>query len=119
MTWEIETLALFDEWWEGLDTDTQEDIAAAVRILEERGPTLGRPLVDTLKGSRHRNMKELRVSSSGSELRILFAFDPRRVGVLILGGDKTGQWKRRYRDAIPAADDAYDGHLNDLARKEG
>ena len=87
----------------------------ALRILTEHGPGLGRPLVDSIVGSGHRNMKELRPSSSGrSEARILFAFDPRRRAILLLAGDKQGAWAKWYRKNIPVADDRYDEHLEKL-----
>ncbi len=88
---------------------------AAVELLGEHGPQLGRPLVDTVVGSRHKNMKELRPGSSGrSELRILFAFDPRRKAILFVAGDKAGNWNKWYRTNIPIADDRFDDHLKNL-----
>lgn len=88
---------------------------AAIEVLREVGPRLGRPLVDTVKASRHKNMKELRPGSSGgSELRILFAFDPERSAILLIAGDKAGNWTRWYKRSIPVADDLFDGHLRGL-----
>ncbi len=88
---------------------------AAVELLSEHGPQLGRPLVDTVVGSRHKNMKELRPGSSGrSELRILFAFDPKRKAILLVAGDKAGNWNRWYRRNIPIADDRFEDHLENL-----
>ena len=88
---------------------------AAVELLGEHGPQLGRPLVDTVVGSRHKNMKELRPGSSGrSELRILFAFDPKRKAILLVAGDKAGNWNKWYRTNIPIADDRFDDHLKSL-----
>jgi hypothetical protein len=84
-------------------------VAAAFDELERRGPGLGRPFVDSVKGSRHHNMKELR--SVGGHLRALFAFDPRRRAVVLLGGDKSGDWEGWYRRNIPVADKIYDRHL--------
>lgn len=93
-------------------------VVAALQLLQEWGPQLGRPLVDTVAGSRHRNMKELRPGSRGrSELRVLFAFDPERSAILLLGGDKSGNWTRWYRRSIPAADDLFDAHLHGLRKK--
>lgn len=81
-------------------------------MLAERGPALGRPLVDRLKGSRYMNMKELRPASVGcSEVRILFAFDPRRSAILLTAGDKAGDWKGWYVRSIPIADRRYAEHL--------
>jgi hypothetical protein len=83
--------------------------------LAERGPLLGRPLVDTVISSRHNNMKELRPGSAGrTELRALFAFDPQRAAIMLVAGDKQGQWKRWYDQNIPIADDLFDTHLNKL-----
>jgi hypothetical protein len=112
----VEYTGAFGSWWKQLTEDEQERIAAAVELLQEVGPSLGRPIVDTLEGSRHPNMKELR--PRGGHLRVLFAFDPRRTAILLMGGDKSGQWSRWYERAIPAADDLYDEHLQTL-RDEG
>jgi hypothetical protein len=84
--------------------------------LEERGPALGRPYADTLARSRHANMKELRPPEGN--IRILFAFDPRRSAILLLGGDKTNTWSAWYERMIPLADRLYDEHLESL-RREG
>lgn len=91
-------------------------VAASFDELERRGPALGRPFVDSVKGSRHHNMKELR--SIGGHLRALFAFDPRRRAVVLLGGDKSGDWKGWYARTIPLADKMYERHLRSLG-KEG
>lgn len=86
-----------------MDQESLEQVVAAIELLEELGPQLGRPIVDTVKHSRHRNMKELRPGSSGrSELRILFAFDPQRAAILLIAGDKTGNWQRWYKKNIPS-----------------
>jgi hypothetical protein len=92
-------------------------IAAAFDELERRGPGLGRPLVDSIKGSRHHNMKELR--SAGGHLRALFAFDPRRHAVVLLGGDKSGNWHGWYREHVPIADAQLSQHLRDLGYGRG
>lgn len=106
------------DWLAGLDDRTHELVIAALELLAERGPLLGRPLVDTVAGSRHNNMKELRPGSAGrTELRVLFAFDPQRVAVLLVAGDKQGRWKRWYDDNIPLADDRFDAHLQTLAKQ--
>jgi len=106
----------FDEWFDGLGEETQEDVAFAVEKLEERGPALPGPLADTVEGSRHSNMKELR--PLGTNIRVLFAFDPRRTAILLIGGDKTDRWSEFYEEMIPVADDLYDEHLDEL-REEG
>ncbi len=109
VTWEIEYTDQFEAWWGDLPDEDQDAITAAVEFLEESGPALGRPLVDTVEGSRHPNMKELRPPARN--IRILFAFDPRRTAILLIGGDKTGRWMAWYREMIPIADDLYDEHL--------
>lgn len=112
--WQVDIAAIAD-WLRALDDDSREQVVAAVELLEEHGPHLGRPLVDTVSGSRHRRMKELRPGSSGrSELRILFAFDPGRQAILLVAGDKSGNWKNWYRRNIPLADDLFDEHLRTL-----
>jgi hypothetical protein len=106
----------FKEWYEGLASVEQDAIAAAVELLELDGPNLGRPLVDTLKGTRHNNLKELRPLEA--HIRILFALDPTRTAILLLGGDKTGTWKGWYKRMIPVAESLYDVYLEEL-RAEG
>ncbi len=113
--WEVEYTDTFGAWWDELTEDEQERVTAAVELLEQGGPALGRPLVDTLKGSRHPNMKELR--PRGGHIRVLFAFDPRRMAILLLGGDKSQRWSSWYAEAIPAADTLYDEHLQTLRDK--
>lgn len=115
--WEVEYTDEFETWWRELTQDQQEALDDRVMLLAEVGPALKRPVVGVVPTSRHNNMKELRVSKAG-ELRVLFAFDPRRCAILLLGGDKSGQWTRWYRRAVPAADDLYDAHLEEL-RQEG
>jgi hypothetical protein len=101
-----------------LDEDTYAQVVAATRILGQVGPGLGRPLVDTVEASRHRNMKELRPGSSGrSEIRVLFAFDPQRQAILLVAGDKAGKWTKWYRHNIPLADDRFDEHIDQLKRR--
>ncbi|MCP3427316.1 type II toxin-antitoxin system RelE/ParE family toxin [Rothia sp. AR01] len=108
-------IELIADWLVSLDEGSREQVVAALELLEEHGPQLGRPLVDTVSGSRHRNMKELRPGSAGrSELRLLFAFDPERQAILLVAGDKAGNWQRWYRQAIPLADDLFDAHLRRL-----
>lgn len=115
--WSVD-IELIERWLASLDDDSREQVVAAIELLEERGPQLGRPLVDTVIGSRHKNMKELRPGSSGrSELRILFAFDPERAAIMLIAGDKSGNWKRWYKKNIPLADDLFDDHLAQLRRK--
>ncbi len=107
MAWKVELSAQAERWYLSLGREQQRLMAARFDRLEERGPALARPFVDSVKGSRHHNMKELR---SGSQ-RALFAFDPRRSAVVLLGGDKAGQWKQWYARNISAADRLFDEHL--------
>lgn len=107
--WSVEFHPACAEWAGGLASGDQEALLAAVRVLRSEGPTLGRPLVDTVKGSRHKNMKELRPGSTGrSEVRVLFAFDPLRRAILLVGGDKAVDWRGWYRTNVPIADERFD-----------
>lgn len=115
--WDVEYTDEFGEWWLSLSIEQQEALDDRVMLLAEHGPGLKRPVVAEILSSRHSRMKELRISRAGS-LRVLFAFDPRRHAILLLGGDKTGQWAKWYRTAIPIADALYDAHLDEL-RIEG
>jgi hypothetical protein len=100
-----------------LDKDAQVEVIAKVALLKHLGPRLGRPHADTLNGSKHANMKELRADTAKEVLRIAFAFDPNRVGVLLVAGDKSGVSQRRfYRQLIAKADELYDMHLTKLRR---
>ncbi|MDI1343466.1 MAG: type II toxin-antitoxin system RelE/ParE family toxin, partial [Pseudolabrys sp.] len=107
----------FVDWWETLGAGAQDDVAAVVGVLEQRGPGLPFPYSSALAGSRHDHMRELRVQSGGDPLRILYAFDPRRTAILLLGGSKTGD-NRFYERMIPRADRLYDIYLDEL-RREG
>lgn len=112
--WEVDVEYVAD-WLASLDDDSRAQVVAAIQVLQEFGPQLGRPLVDSVVASRHRNMKELRPGSSGrSELRVLFALDPVRRGILLVAGDKAGNWQRWYRQNLPIADDLFDEHLRRL-----
>jgi len=113
VAFEVEFTDEFEAWWNGLDEEEQDSVAYSVSLLEERGPALRRPHVGTLMGSRYANMKELRVQHHGRPYRILFVFDPRRVALLLLGGDKTGK-NRWTADAIARADGLYTAHLAEL-----
>lgn len=111
--WEVEYTDEFGKWWHELDEDEQESIAASVELLKALGPGLPRPHADTVKGSRFRNMKELRTQHQGRSFRTFFAFDPRRNAILLIGGDKTGDG-RTYERMIPVADRLYAEHLAEL-----
>ncbi|MFD3657101.1 type II toxin-antitoxin system RelE/ParE family toxin [Streptomyces sp. NPDC058620] len=96
------------------DRDTLLQITAAINVLQQEGPALGRPLVDRITGSSISNLKELRTGSSGaSEVRVLFVFDPGRNAVILVGGDKAGNWSGWYQAAIKEAEDAYKAYQND------
>ncbi|HET8662183.1 MAG TPA: type II toxin-antitoxin system RelE/ParE family toxin [Micromonosporaceae bacterium] len=116
--WQILLVEEVADWFVDLtknDPGTADLVEDAVDRLAADGPALGRPLVDRISGSRHHNMKELRPGSTGSsEVRILFAFDPVRRAVLLVAGDKSGNWRGWYHTAIPLADDRYDAHLDEL-----
>jgi hypothetical protein len=119
MAWEVEYTDEFSQWWDSLTEDEQIAVAARVALLEQHGPNLRRPAVGAIKGSRHDpQMKELRVAVGGGQLRILFVFDPRRVAVLLIGGNKSGRWNEWYPAAIQQADALYDTLLTEL-REEG
>lgn len=112
MTWDVRLWGDVESWLLGLDDETYDLIAAAIDHLSDRGPVLGRPLVDRIHGSRHHNVKELRPGSAGaSEVRILFAFDPKRRAILLVAGDKAGQWTKWYDESIPIADARFDEWL--------
>lgn len=117
MVWEVEYTDEFGDWWEGLSADEQESVAASVSLLEQLGPQLGFPHSSGINGSKHSHMRELRTQHAGAPYRTLYAFDPRRSALLLIGGDKTGD-DRWYLDNVPVADRLYDQHLEDL-RKEG
>ena len=104
-------------WFAGLVETLQDAILAHVMLLRERGPQLGRPYVDTVEASTFTNMKELRVQFHGEPWRILFAFDPARAAILLVGGNKQGD-KRWYKKYIPIADQRFRKHLERLARNE-
>ena len=115
--WEAEYTDQFGEWWEGLTERQQDVVIVRVELLIEYGPNLPYPYSSDIRSSRHGGMRELRAQSAGNPLRILYAFDPRRASILLLGGDKTGH-ARFYEEYVPLADKLYDEHLREL-RREG
>jgi hypothetical protein len=115
--WEVEFTDEFECWWDGLSEAEQEDINAKAIILQKVGPSLRRPHSGPIVTSRHPNMKELIVQHAGMPYRVLYAFDPRRCAVLLIGGNKTGD-DRWYEQFVPIADRIYDEHLSTL-EKEG
>jgi hypothetical protein len=117
MGWEVEYTDEFGVWWAGLSEVEQDAVDVVVRILEERGPHLGYPYSSDVVSSRHGHMRELRIQHQGEPYRVLYAFDPRRTGLLLIGGRKTGS-DRWYEEFVPLADRLYDEHLDEL-REEG
>lgn len=115
--WEVEYTDEFELWWRTLSEQEQIDLVASVELLEQIGPQLGRPYADTIKGSKHTNMKELRTQSKGKPLRTFYVFDPLRSAILLIGGDKTGD-DRFYERMIPLADRLYDEHLRNINEEE-
>ncbi len=115
--WEVEYTDEFGRWWHGLTGAQQVSVDTAVRLLEARGPQLGHPYSSGIKNSRHSKMRELRIQHRGRPFRVLYAFDPRRMAILLIGGDKAGN-DRWYEEFVPRADRLYDEHLA-LLRKEG
>lgn len=112
-TWPVEFADEFEEEFAELSDAVQDELLARAKLLERFGPSLGRPRVDTLKGSKHRNMKELRFDIDGGVWRVAFAFDPRRHAMLLAAGDKSGtSQKRFYRSLIAKADKRFDAHLD-------
>jgi hypothetical protein len=118
MKWEVIFHEEFDKEFKTLDEGLQDEILAHAILLRDFGPNLGRPTVDTLKGSAHANMKELRFDREGEVWRVAFAFDPTRRAVLLVGSDKAGVDKKRfYKRLIGVADERFDRHLSSLSAK--
>jgi hypothetical protein len=122
VAWEIYLTNEVNAWLDGLvrtDSDSHRQIVYAIEALADAGPNLGRPLVDRIKGSAVHNLKELRPGSTGAtEIRILFAFDPWRSAILLVAGDKAGNWRLWYREAIPHAEHLYTIYLKERAEEE-
>jgi len=113
MNWEVEYTDEFEEWWVTLEVDVQDAIDVVVGILQVEGPNLPFPYSSKINGSRHSHMRELRIQCQGAAYRILYAFDPRRVAVLLLGGNKGGN-DRWYEENVLKADALYDELLAEL-----
>jgi hypothetical protein len=117
--WIVEVGDEFAPEFDQLHQEVQIEILALSRLLQQFGPQLGRPRVDTLNGSRHANMKELRFSAADGEWRVAFAFDPKRKAILLVAGDKSGgSEKKFYKQLMAKADKRFDARLNRLKRKE-
>lgn len=117
MAWDIEFTDEFGAWWEALNLAEQESVGAVVTLLQLAGPSLEFPRSSQVHGSRYGGMRELRIQHCGEPYRVLYIFDPRRVGALLLGGCKGGD-DRWYETNVPRADKVYDAWLEEL-RKEG
>lgn len=117
MTWEVEYTDEFGVWWGTLTEGEQVELSAVVELLEGKGPRLPYPYSSAIEASRHGRMRELRIQYAGDPYRVLYAFDPRRIAILLIGGKKAGD-DRWYDRMVPIADDLYDEHLEEL-RQEG
>ena len=114
--WIVEYTDEFETWWIGLAEETQDDIDRVVRLLEEHGPTLGFPYSSAINGSSFA-LRELRVQSGGHPIRVLYAFDPVRSALLLLGGDKTGN-SRWYEENVPKAERIFEEHLKEIKQED-
>ena len=110
MPYDVYFTAVAEDWLMSLGDDDYDSIMARIELLEDHGPGLGRPVVDSIRGSRHANMKELRAGT----MRALYAFDPLRQAIVLVGGDKRDDWTGWYERKIPLADDLLDAHLDSL-----
>src|SRR5438874_13716154 len=111
--WAVEIADEFKPEFDALGQDVRTEVLALARVLQQFGPQLGRPRVDTLNGSRHANMKEMRFSAAGGEWRLAFAFDKRRKAILLVAGDKSGvSEKKFYQRLIAKADKRFEAHLD-------
>lgn len=116
MTWGVEYTDEFGEWWETLTEDEQIDIASTVNLLEQCGPGLKFPFSSSIEGTKLTHLRELRIQHAGEPYRVLYAFDPRRCAILLLGGNKTGD-NRWYEKNIPKAERLYQEHLSTLKKE--
>ncbi len=114
--WDVEYTNEFGEWWNTLTEAAQIDVTASVELLEQLGPNLRFPHSSGINGSKHEHMRELRIQHKGQPYRTLYAFDPKRVAILLIGGNKMGN-ERWYKKFIPIADVLYDEHLQELGTK--
>jgi hypothetical protein len=113
VSWEVEFSDEFGRWWDGLHATEQKSVDFTVSLLQEVGPTLRMPHSSGIEISRHTHMRELRIQHEGRPYRVLYAFDPRRTAILLVGGEKTGN-NRWYEENVPRADRVYDEHLRTL-----
>lgn len=119
MSWTVLFHDAFDGEFKQLSEKVQDELLAQAKLLEQFGPTRGRPRVDALKGSRHSNMKELRFDADDGVWRVAFAFDPNRRAVLLVAGDKSGGSQREfYRQLIRTADKRFDEYLKQVKKEK-
>jgi hypothetical protein len=117
MAWTIRFHDGFDDEFAALDQEVQDELLATAKLLQDYGPALGRPHVDTLKGSSHANMKELRFSAADGVWRVAFAFDPKREAILLVAGDKSGGSESKfYKRLLKKADKRYGQHVESLKK---
>ncbi len=116
MEWRVEYTDKFGAWWDTLTEGERETLDACVGLLINYGPALAYPYSSSIRGSRHRQMRELRIQHQGKPYRVFYAFDPRRTAILLIGGTK-GSDKQWYKRFVPIADALYDDHLKILRRK--
>lgn len=117
MGWEVEFTDEFEAWWNDLGEHEQGKVDASIRMLEEFGPSLDYPYTSSVSQSKHSRMRELRIQVDGRPYRVVYAFDPRRAAILLVGGDKTGD-TRWYEVSVPLADRLYDRHLEALKKEK-
>ena len=116
--WDVDIGDEFEPEFDALHEDVRTEILAQARLLQQFGPQLGRPRVDTLKGSGHANMKELRFDATDGVWRVAFAFDPKRKAILLVAGDKSGvSEKKFYHELIRKADERFEAHLARLKKR--
>ena len=118
MAWEVEYTDEFEAWWLGLDEEEQIDIDAVVGLLEEKGPYLPYPFSSGIKGAKYGTLRELRIQHKGKPYRIIYALDPRRAAILLIGGRKAGG-KLWYEKYVPLAERIYEEHLKSLEDEKG
>lgn len=118
MSWEVLVSEEFVQWWDGLAEQEQDALTARIAMLRDHGPSLGRPTVDTIQASRLANLKELRASVGRAQLRVLLVLDAERRALLLVGGNKAGQWQSWYRRAIPEAERIYAAHVETMKRSK-
>jgi hypothetical protein len=114
MPWDVEVTDEWIAWYDTLSESEQDEVAAVIGLLEQRGPQLGFPYTSGIVSSEYGHLRELRVQAHGRPLRVLYAFDPRRIAILLCGGDKSGD-DRWYDRAVPMADQLYQTHLRELS----